>query len=371
VGSFSKWLSAGSALVFAASPLTGQSAATPGAPAATVKFETQFQFSTTSVDTENGSRQPGSSFEFRRLRVYFDIRINDWITGAVEPDLAMGRLTTRKAFVDLAFSHAFALKLGQDKKPFSLIELTSSSKIPVIETGVRIRGLAGALQHDDAAGLTIFRGQPLIPDEQSLIDQLLYKGYELGATAHGKLGRFGYDAGVYNGTGLDQLDDNDGKSVAGRVTYLMPVKKPLTLGLATSHRELNFPAAADTMTRSGTAYSVDLEWGALRSPGFWLLAEATTGSNIVTEDNFRGVMGILTYFHSTKGRIEGIEPLLRVGAADPNDDRDNDNALMLTPGFNIYFTGRNKFSLNWEIFNPAGAQFNTQKALRAQVQLYM
>ena len=193
------------------------------APTATVKFETQFQYSTTSVDTEDGSRQPASSFEFRRLRIYFDIRINDWITGAVEPDISMGRLTTRKAFADFAFSDAFALKLGQDKKPFSLIELTSSSKIPVIENGARIRGLAGALQHDNAAALTTFRGAPLIPDEQSIIDQLLYKGYELGVTAHGKLGRFGYDAGVYNGTGLDQLDDNDGKSFAARGTFAIPV----------------------------------------------------------------------------------------------------------------------------------------------------
>jgi hypothetical protein len=251
------------------------------------------------------------------------------------------------------------------------MELTSSSKIPVIETGMRIRGVAGALQHDDSSSLTVFRGAPLIPDEQSIIDQLLYKGYELGVTAHGKVGRFGYDAGVYNGTGLDQLDDNSGKSVAGRVTYSLPVAKPLTLGAAVSHRELNFPTAADTTTRSGTAYGLDMEWGAFRTKGFWLLAEAVTGSNIVTEDKFRGGMAVLTYFHPTTGRIEGIEPLFRIGAADPNDAREDDSAMTLTPGFNLYFTGRNKFSLNWEIFNPSGAKYNTQNAVRAQVQLYM
>ena len=44
---------------------------------------------------------------------------------------------------------------------------------------------------------------------------------------------------------------------------------------------------------------------------------------------------------------------------------------MLTPGVNVYFTGRNKASMNWEIFNPAGPQFKTNTALRAQIQLYM
>jgi hypothetical protein len=358
------------AILMSASRVHGQApAAAP--PTATVKFETQFQYSTTSVDAQDGSRQPGSTFEFRRLRTYFDIRINDWITGAVESDMSMGRLTMRKAYMDFALTKAFAVKFGQDKKPFSLLETTSSSKYPAIETGVRIRGVAGALQHDNAAALTMFRGAPLIPDEQNLVDQLLYKGYELGATAHGVVGRFGYDAGVYNGTGIDQLDDNDGKSVAARVKYAVPVKKPLTIGVAASHRELNFPTAADTATRSGTAYALEVEWGAFRTEGFWLLAEAATGSNIATEDRFKGASAILTYFHPTQGRIEGVEPLFRIGSADPNDARDDDSAMTFTPGINLYFTGRNKFSLNWEVFKPSGPLFNTQQALRAQVQLYM
>ncbi len=340
-------------------------------PTVAVKFETQFQGSTTSVDAAGGSRQPASTFEFRRVRVFFDIRINDWITGAVEPDLAMGRLSTRKVFVDFALTESFGLKFGQDKKPFSLIELTSSSKIPVIETGARIRGLAGALQKDDASGLTLFRGQPLIPDEQTLLDQLLYKGYELGVTAHGQFGGLNYEAGIYNGTGIDQIDDNAGKSLAGRVTYGRSDGRPLRAGVAASLREVNFPSAADTATRSGTAYSVDLEWGGFRVPGFWLLAEVTTGSNLATEDRFNGGMAVLTYFHATKGRVEGVEPLFRVGVADPNDARANDEAVMLTPGVNLYFTGRNKASVNVELFRPRGSQYRSQNAVRAQVQLYM
>ena len=353
-------------LLTVAGPLSAQSPA----PAIATHFEMQFQLSTTTVGAEDGSRQAPSSFEFRRLRLYFDIRLNDWITGAYEPDLAMGRLTTRKMFMDLAFSDGFALKLGQDKKPFSLLELTSSSKIPVIENNVRIRGLAAALQHDDAAALTTFRGAPLIPNEQNLVDQLLYKGYELGVTAHGKVGSFAYDAGIYNGTGIDQLDDNAGKSVAARVTYRLPVAHPLTLGLAASHRELNFPTASDSTTRSGTAYSVDLELGAFREPGFWLLAEATTGSNIASDDSFRGADGVLTYFHATRGRVEGVEPVIRVGYGDPNDAREDDGALLITPGVNVYFTGRNKISLNYELFNPSGSSFSSQRSFRAQAQLY-
>jgi hypothetical protein len=350
-------------------PAAAQSAP---APSAAVHFETQFQYSTTNIDEGDGVRVPSSTFEFRRIRTYFDIRINDWITGAVESDIGMGRLSVRKAYMDLAFSDAFALKLGQDKKPFSLMELTSSSKFPMIEQNMRIRGVAAALGAADTAGfLTAFRGNPLVPEQQSIIDALQYKAYELGATAHGRVGRFGYDVGVYNGTGIDQADDNDAKSFAGRATYTLPLTKPLTIGAGASYRELNFPLPSDSTTRDGTAFDADVEYGGFRLPGFWILAEATTGSNIATEDRFIGATGIVTYFIPTKGRVEGIEPVFRAGWADPNDAVDDDDALMLVPGFNVFFTGRNKLSLNWEVLRPAGSAFRTYHALRAQAQLYM
>ena len=342
-------------------------------PSAEVHFETQFQYSATSIGEDEGVRTPSSSFEFRRLRTYFDITINEWITGAVETEVAMGRLSVRKAFMDLEFSDALALKLGQDKKPFSLMELTSSSKFPLAEQNMRIRGVAAALQNADTLRVmhTEFRGNALIPDEQSLVDALGYKGYELGATAHGRVGRFGYDVGVYNGTGIDQLDDNGAKSFAGRATYTLPLAKPLTIGVGASHREVRIPLDTDTTTRSGTAFEGDVEFGAFREPGFWILAEAATGSVIATEDRFVGATGIVTYFIPTKGRVEGIEPVFRAGWADPNDALDDDDALMFVPGFNIFFTGRNKLSLNWEVLKPSGSLFKTYHALRAQAQLYM
>ena len=361
------------ALLLIASTATLSAQAPEARPSAAVHFETQFQYSTTSVDEDDGVRVPSSTFEFRRIRTYFDIRITDWITGAVESDIGMGKLSVRKAYMDLAFSDAFALKLGQDKKPFSLMELTSSSKFPMIEQNTRLRGLGAALSNADTLGafLTEFRGNPLIPEEQSIIDALQYKAYELGATAHGRVGRFGYDVGVYNGTGIDQLDDNGSKSFAGRATYTLPLAKPLTLGAGASYRELNFPLAADSTTRDGTAFEGDIEYGGFRLPGFWVLAEAATGSNMATEDRFIGGTGIVTYFIPTKGRVEGIEPVFRAGWADPNDALDEDDALLLVPGFNVFFTGRNKLSLNWEIFKPSSSAFKTYHALRAQAQLYM
>ena len=63
-------------------------------------------------------------------------------------------------------------------------------------------------------------------------------------------------------------------------------------------------------------------------------------------------------------RRVGAEPQLSAAL-------DDDDALLLVPGLNVFFAGRNKLSLNWEVFRPMGSTFKTYHALRAQAQLYL
>lgn len=359
--------------VLAGTPVAAQQVRLESGPVKmTLTGRMQFQFNTTSVELEDAEATPAAStFETRRVRLAASFSIDEWITGMIEPDFALGRLQIRQAWMELGFHPALGLRAGQWKKPFSLIQLTSSAQIPMIERTPRIRGLDAALEETAPAGvLTEFRGTTLIGEEQELLEVLGYDSYDMGAALRGKVSRFGYEVGVFNGSGSDRRDENDGKSIAGRATYSLPTSLPVTLGAAVSRRD--FRVATDTTvdTEHGTAFEADLEVGAYRRPGVWLLAEVATGDNLAGEE-FRGAQAVATYFVATGSeRVEGVEPVFRFSWGDPNTSVDDDAGILLTPGLNLHFFGRNKLMFNWDWYLPQSDLFANESAFRSQIQLF-
>src|SRR5690606_20497982 len=97
-----------------------------------------------------------------------------------------------------------------------------------------------------------------------------------------------------------------------------------------------------------------LEIGGFRS-GPWLIVEASTGTNLATEESFAGVQVIGSWFvEIDHDRIEGIEPAGRVSWGDADRTVEDDDGMLLTPGFNVYLAGRNRLMINWDVFRPAG-----------------
>jgi hypothetical protein len=344
----------------------------------------QTQFSTTSVDEAAllaagrapASAIPSSMFETRRIRFGAEAEYDKWLVGKLETELGMARLQIRDAFLNMAFAPQAQLRVGQFKKPFSLLQLTSSSVWPVIERGVRIRGLADALSLGDSlAGgtpaLTRFQGSVMPGEEQELLEMQGYQSFDLGASVHGSLGAFGYHAGVFNGAGFDRPDDTDGKSWAARATYKLGKDLPITLGAAASYREIRTQSRPTIETRDGTAYEADVEIGAFRQKGIHILAEVTTGTSLAADTaDFFGAQAIASYFIPLANeRFEGLELAGRVSHGDPSNAVDGDDGLLLTPGINLYFHGRNRLMLNWD-FYQAGDRFSDENAFRAQAQFY-
>lgn len=366
--------------LLAAPSLNGQTAPTIKAQ---LFARMQVQYNTTSVDEERlitagrtTSGFPSSTFEVRRVRFGADVSFNEWLTGKFESELAMGRLAMREMYINLGFSPEMQLRLGQFKRPFSLMELTSESVWPVIERGVRIRGLTDALAVSDslASGtrvLSVFRGNPVPGEEFEILTQFGYLSYDLGASIHGTIGQFGYHIGAFNGEGSDRSDTNDEKSFAGRLTYKLDTELPITLGGAVSYRETRTATAPALNNATGTAYEADVEVGAFRRPGFRFLGEATTGTNLAVDEDFRGAQGIIAYFKPiTNDRVEGVEVAGRVSYGDPRTDVDDDEGLLLTPGFNVYFSGRNRLMINWDFYQASGERLSGENALRLQAQFY-
>lgn len=350
-----------------AAPVHGQAPAVT----ASVTGRMQFQFNTTSVDgADIGEPLASSTFETRRVRLGVNVRVGDWIRGYIEPEYALARLSLKQAWMSFELDSAFVVRAGQFKKPFSLINLTSSTVHPMIERGVRIRGLEEMLALQSTGQLSALRGDLLIGEQHTLLETQGYLAYDMGVAVEGRRGAFGWSAGIFNGNGPDRRDENDGKALAARLTYTVDVGTPLTFGGAWSRRELNWPTADDTDTRTGDAFEVDAELGGLRQ-GWWALAEVSSGTNLATEERFLGAQAVISRFFGTGGtRLEGFEPMARVSWGDPDDSVEDDAGLLFTPGLNLYFVGRNRLMLNWDVFMPEGAAFDTQHAGRAQVNLY-
>lgn len=340
----------------------------------------QTQFNTTSIDGDDvgsGDEIPFSTFETRRVRFGVTVQVEDWITGKLEPDFALGRLSLKDAWVNLAFDPRFQLRVGQFKKPFSLMELTSGTTVAPIERGVRIRGLDDELLAfgPGQRSWAELDGTPLLGGEYDLLDRMGYLGRDIGAAVHGRFGRFGYEVGFFNGNGPDARDDTSEKSVAGRLTYRPNDAWPLTLGADVSHREFRGSGEVDGVhvddrELDGTVFGIDAEWGAFRRPGLRLLAEAVTGSNILTDATLFGAQAIASTFLPLRGdRLEGVEPLLRLSYGDPDTGTEDDQAFFLTPGVNLYFLGRNRLMFNWDVFLPGDDRVGTAHAFRAQAQV--
>lgn len=311
----------------------------------------QYQFNTTSVDGE-----PASTFETRRVRIGVDLTVGDWLSGTIEPEYALGNVTLRSAWIDFALAEAVALRAGQMKKPFSLIQLTSSTQWEPIERGVRIRGLDDALD------------TPIIGEEQAILDALGYMSYDMGVALHGAVGSLGYEAGVFNGVGADERDGNDDKALAARLTYALPTTLPIAVGAAVSRADVGDVGAEI----GGTAYSLDVQAGRFRGAHPHVIAEIVTGDNYTASDaSFLAAQGMIAWFHPVEGaRIEGFEPVARVSWGDPNGDVEGDAGTLLTPGINLYFHGRNRLMFNWDVFLSQADGVERQHAMRAQAQLH-
>lgn len=293
-----------------------------------------------------------STFEHRRARIGVDLTIDEWIEGRIEANFAHG-LRLEDAWMNLAFDPMLELRVGQFKKPFSRLELTSSSRIVPIEPGLRIRGLASDAEHF------------------LLLEQNVYLGRELGAQVHGQLGFLGYALGVFNGSDQNNRDDNDGKSFAGRLN-LKPFDAPFEIGAGASLREVLLVDSLDeTFTEGGIAVEIDALWGGFRQPGISLVAEVMQAENFDTQDPMIGAQGILSWFQPVESpRIEGVEPLFRASYGDPSTDFDGNSGILLTPGLNLYFQGRNRLMVNWDYFMPELDALDPDHSIRGQLQLF-
>jgi hypothetical protein len=274
-----------------------------------------FQFNHTSVE----SAQLPTTFFVRRARLSIDVKVNDFVSGRVQPEFGEGVTGLRDAYVRLNFAPGFR---------------TSFSRFT---------------------------------------EKLSYSDRDLGVMVDGALGSSGlqYMASVTNGRGPNNdIDENGSKSFTGRLEY--NVGKLRVGGHVGTH---DYPNDSTGTDEFGTAFGADVHWGEYEKPGAHVQAGLVYGDNwknLTTPDpsKFASAQVIGAYmFPVTENRfLYGVEPVFRASWGDPDTDVSDDEGWVFTPGVMFHFTGRNKFAVNVDVWTPATG--DTEYSLKAQTYLH-
>lgn len=323
---------------------------------------------------------PQSNFFTRRARIEARGQINEYISVYIQPSFEGGRsisgsnscspvivdnplpdtvsvncsfsgtggVRLRDAWIDVRLSKpetrtAFIIRAGQEKRPFSRYELTSSNNLPSIERGGG-RGLIASQSND------LFGSAGFLAHDVGAHARVEHK---LDATGRMVI----LTAGVYNGRGESVNDNNNAKSFGVRATA--DVVSKLGIGAAVfSHDQI---VGADSAFRN-TAWGVDAQWNKVGEPGLFALVEYLSGERpVVGTPRMTGIQALAAYnirMKSPTSWLYAIEPSIRVDIADPDTDVDDNGSTLITATLGFYASSRAQFRVGFESqsFQAAGAK---------------
>ena len=297
-----------------------------------------------------------NDFFLRRARLLADIEVTEFLGGRVQADFAGGDVALKDVYVSFDFDDAFALTFGQFKRSFDIFELASSTDLSLIERDGRIEGLS------------VCSGVGSICSYSRFTEALGYSDRDMGLRVMGAAGRVSYQASFTNGTGTDTPDENDTKSAAGRLTFAATENVQIS-GQVGLHDYVDANGNA-----SAVAFGADVQVGTWRE-GLLFMGSVVGGDNWLELDaqldpaTFLTWQGTLSYYLPVDAeRFAAVEPLVRLSYGDPSTDANDDSGLLLTPGFMLYVTGRNKIGLNLDYYAPENG--SSEWSLKAQAFLY-
>ena len=250
-------------------------------------------------------------------------------------------LRLRDAYIDVRFSPeaskgALYLRGGQEKRPFSRYELTSSTNLPSIERGAGpgllprasndLFGSAGFLSHDVGASV---RYEYKLDDTRLVTLKL----------------------GAYNGQGESLNDVNNKKSFGARGTFAVTSK--LDVGASWfAHDAIVTVDGSPDSTFTNYAFDIDASWGKPGDEGLYALAEYLHGNDAsASKFTMQGVQALAAYnirMTSPTSWLYAVEPALRIDIADPNTDAEDDAATTLTAVVGIYMSSRAQLRVAYE-----------------------
>ena len=307
---------------------------------------------------------PKDNFFTRRARIEARGQISENVIVYIQPSFEGGRnlsnvvttctgtpltcrttgrsgLRLRDAWIDVRFSPeaskgALYLRAGQEKRPYSRYELTSSTNLPSIERGAG-QGLLARASND------LFAANGFLSHD---VGASLRYEYKIDDTRLVTL-----KVGAYNGQGESLNDVNNKKSFGARATAGIYSKLDIG-GSWFAHDGIVTVGTTPDSTFTNYAWGVDAQWGKVGDEGLYVLGEYLDGNDATAAKNkIRGIQGLAAYnyrFKSPTSWLYAIEPAFRFDLADPNTSVDNDRTTLITAVLGIYMSSKAQLRVAYE-----------------------
>jgi phosphate-selective porin OprO/OprP len=235
------------------------------------------------------------------------------------------------AAVEISSIPYATLSFGQFKVPFSLDNLTSSSALDLVNRSQTVEELCPAQD----IGST---------------------GRDIGVTASGKFSILEYTLGVFNGSGINRVDTNDQKDIAGRL-ILRPFNS-LAIGFSHYMGDQRPSASVVHVNRDRTGVDVFFSKG----PAF------IKGEYIFARDDQAESAG--WYVRGGYSFVkEKLQALINYDSYDRDLDLAGNRIDVLTLGLNWFFSEKTKLQINYEHHRDEFAG-TTDNVFLAQFQAY-
>lgn len=295
----------------------------------------QEQFYYFDNDPYAGDVGPQSNLFIRRARFEVVGAITDRVAVRIQPSFEGGRasgLRLRDAYIDVRLTRSegptLLLRAGQEKRPFSRYELTSSTNLPSIERGAG-DGLPGAASND------LFEAAGFLSHD---VGASLRLEHDLGDDRPVRL-----VVGAYNGQGESADDVNDRKSFGARATAA--ITGEIDVGASWfAHDGIVAAGAVTDSSFTNHAWGVDAQYGDPGAEGLFALVEYLQGDDAsLAKPLMRGMQGVAAYHVRTTAPdawLYAVEPFARLDVADPDTDTDDDGATLFTAGVGLYLSGK-------------------------------
>jgi Phosphate-selective porin O and P len=250
-------------------------------------------------------------------------------------------LRLRDAWIDVRFTKegnpgTFYLRAGQEKRPYSRYELTSSNNLPSIERG----GGQGILPR---ASNDLFAGAGFLSHDVGASVRYEYKLNDLQLVT--------VKFGAYNGQGESLNDINNKKSFGARATAAVTPKIDIG-GSWFAHDGITTVGTTPDSSFTNYGWGADAQYGKPGDEGLYVLGEYLSGTDATAAKNkMRGIQGIAAYNYRLKSPtswLYAIEPAFRVDLADPNTDADNDRSTLITGVLGFYMSSKAQLRVAYE-----------------------
>jgi hypothetical protein len=250
-------------------------------------------------------------------------------------------LRLRDAWIDVRFTKegnkgAFYLRAGQEKRPYSRYELTSSNNLVSIERGAG-QGLLARASND------LFTANGFVSHDVGASLRYEYKLSDLQLIT--------VKLGAYNGQGESLNDVNNKKSFGARATAALTEKIDVG-GSWFAHDGIVTVGTVIDSTFTNYAWDVDAQYGKAGDEGLYVLGEYLRGNDATSAKNtIEGVQGLAAYhyrFKSPTSWLYAIEPAFRVDLSDPNTDLDNDRSTLITAVLGVYMSSKAQLRVAYE-----------------------